>query len=158
MNISEQRMCELQADLFELSLRRFKCSSSFFIARFMNSKSAKDLDNVDDPYNYYSPNSILDALESAYPSLKSESENKYNAQVMRWIGYIYRSWVILKHRSSYDIYKLMKAEKMLALYDTFHTLGIDYCIERLEEIVNAEIGQHRSDYEIFKEIMLQPKY
>lgn len=153
MNIIEQRLCELQADIFESSFRRFNCSSSFFIARFMNSKYAKELDNVDDPYNYYSPNCVLDGLESSYPSIKEYQGEKYPLNVLRWIGYIYRAWSIIKNRSSSEIYKYIKAEKMYSLYDSFHTFGIDYCVDRLQGMVNEIIGQQKSDYEIFKEIM-----
>lgn len=155
MNVLEQKMCELQADIFEYSLRRFHCSSPFFVARFMNSKYAKDLDNIDDPYNYFSPNCILDGLEKDYPSLKTYQGNKYVPQVIRWIGYVYRSWSIIKKRDSSDIYKVFKAEKLYSLYDSFHTFGIEYCIDRLEELVSEEKGQQKSDYEIFKEVMMR---
>ena len=157
MNIHEQRMCELQADLFERSQERFKCSSIFFIARFMNSRSAKELDDINNPYNYYSPNYIFDALNYLYPSLNEKNGEKYPPNVMRWIGYIYRAWSITTKRSSSEIYKLFKADKLLALYSSFHTFGVDYCVERLEEIVKANLGQQKSDYEIFKEIMLSKK-
>ena len=50
MNIHEQRMCELQGDLFEMSALRFSCSSAYFISKFMNSELAKELDEIDDPY------------------------------------------------------------------------------------------------------------
>lgn len=153
MTIIEQRMCELQADIFENSIRRFNCSSSFFIARFMNSKYAKELDNTDDPYNFYSPNCVLDGLENTYPSLKEYQGQKYTQNVLRWIGYIYRAWSIIKKKSSSEIYKHLKGEEMYSLYDSFHTFGIDYCVTRLEEIVNEKIGRQKTDYEIFKEIM-----
>ena len=155
MNVLEQKMCELQAGIFEFSLRRFNCSSPFFIARFMNSKFAKDLDNIDDPYNYFSPNYILEGLESAYPSLKTYQGDKYSPQVIRWIGYIYRSWSIIKRRTSSDIYKVFKVEKLFSLYDSFHTFGVEYCVDRLEELVLEEKGQQKTDYEIFKEVMLK---
>lgn len=154
MNVIEQRMCELQADIFENSTRRFNCSSSFFIARFMNSKYAKELDNTNDPYNYYSPNCVLDGLEGTYPSLKEYLGEKYPANVLRWIGYIYRAWSIIKKMDSSKIYKYFKAEAMYSLYDSFHTFGIDYCITRLEELVAEKYGQKKSDYEIFKDVMI----
>ena len=154
MNEHEQRMCELQASIFESSIKRFSCSSSFFIARFMNGVNAKELDDIDNHYNYYSPNYILDALNYLYPSLNQKNGDKYSPSVMRWIGYVYRAWSIIAKRSSYDIYKLLKAEKLLSLYDSFHTFGVEYCVERLEEIVNSSIIEAKNDYEIFKEVML----
>ena len=155
MNDHEQRMCELQAEIFENSIKRFSCSSSFFIARFMNGANAKELDDKDNSYNYYSPNYILDALTYLYPSLNNKEGEKYPIHIMRWIGYVYRAWSIISKRSSYDIYKIIKSDKLLSFYDSFHTFGIDYCIERLEEIANEGLAQKKSDYEIFKEIMLK---
>ena len=154
MNEHEQRMCELQANVFEQSTTRFSCSSSFFIARFMNGINAKELDAIDNSYNYYSPNYILDALNYLYPSLNQKNGDKYSAAIMRWIGYVYRAWSIIKKRSSYDIYKLIKAEKLLSLYDSFHTFSVEYCVERLEDIAKESVSQAKSDYEIFKEVML----
>lgn len=154
MNEHEQRMCELQACVFEYSIDRFLCSSSFFIARFMNGMNAKELDDIDNSYNYYSPNYILDSLKRLYPSLNQKSGNKYPRAVLRWMGYIYRAWSIIKKRTSYEIYKLIKAERLLSLYDTFHTFSAEYCVERLEEIINETSLQSKSDYEIFKEVML----
>ena len=119
----------------------------------MHSEITKELDNTDDPYNYYSPNCVLDALESAYPSLKSYQGDKYPTHLIRWIGYIYRAWSIIKKIDSSEIYKLFKAERMYSLYDSFHTFGIDYCVDRLQGMINEIIGQQKSDYEIFKEIM-----
>ena len=153
MSEHEQRMCELQASIFEESIKRFSCSSSFFIARFMNGRNAKELDDINNCYNYYSVNYVLDALDYLYPSLKERIGDKYLPKVMRWIGYIYRAWSIIKKRSSYDLYKLMKADKLLMLYESFHTFGVEYCVDRLEEIINESISQTKSDYEIFKEIV-----
>ena len=158
MNEHEQRMCELQACVFEHSIERFSCSSSFFIARFMNGANAKELDDIDNQYNYYSPNYILDALDSMYPSLNQKEGEKYSPSILRWIGYIYRAWSIISKRSSYDIYKYLKAEKLLSLYDSFHTFSAEYCVDRLEEIVNENKSQTKSDYEIFKEVMLSNGY
>ena len=157
MNEHEQRMCELQACIFEYSINRFSCSSSFFIARFMNGINAKELDDKNNYHNYYSPNYVLDTLDFLYPSLNQKHGEKYLPEIIRWIGYIYRAWSIIKNRSSYDLYKLIKAEKLLSLYDSFHTFGVEYCIERLEEMVEENASQQKSDYEIFKEIMLSQK-
>lgn len=150
----EYRMCELQADIFEKSLEKFDCSSPFFIAKYMNSKKAEDLDDTNDNYNYCSVNSALRTLEEAYPSLKEDGNIKYPASVIRWIGYIYRAWSIITHKSSSKLYKQMKAERLLGLYDVFHTFGIDYCVDRLEELVNDAMPK-KDYYEIFKEVMLQ---
>ena len=150
----ELRMCELQADIFEKALSEFDCSSPFFIAKFMNSKKAEELDDENSLYNYCTPVAAIEELEEAYPSLKVYGNAKYPVPVIRWIGYIYRAWSIITHKSSSKLYKQMKAERLLGLYEVFHTFGVDYCIDRLEELVNDAIPK-KDYYEIFKEVMLQ---
>lgn len=153
MNKHEQRMCELQADFFELSVSSFPCGSSFFIAKFMQSPAAKELDNVDDPYNFSSPNNLIAYMKEEFPSLNKERGEQYPKSVLRWIGYIYRAWNIISKRTSSYLYKKMKANKLLSLYDSFHTFSPEYCVERLEEIVEEINKMQISDYEIYKRIV-----
>lgn len=154
MNKHEQRMCELQADLFELSSLYFSCGSAFFIARFMQSPPAKELDNFDDPYNFTSPNNILSYMKEKYPTLNNKRGKQYPISILRWMGYAYRAWGIITRKSSYRLYKNMKVEKLLSLYDSFHTFSIEYCVERLDEIA-FEKKKELDDYEIYKRIISQ---
>ena len=153
----EQIMCEMQADFFELSVERLNCSSRFFISRFMKSDIVKQLDDVDDPYNFVSPNNLITSMIMDYPSINNQIGEKYPPKVMRWIGYTYRAWSLIKKKKSNRIYELMKAEEMASLYNSFHTFSVEYCIDRLEDIVSEKKSLHRSDYEIFKAIMLEQK-
>lgn len=158
MTSHEQMMCELQADVFEESINKFMCSSSFFIARFMYSDVALELDEVDNPYNYLSKESVFRSLEKDYPSLNKEGEEKYSSSAIRWIGYIYRAWTIIKHHKQSFIYKYMKADKMLALYDSFHTLGVEYCVDRLEELLREKRklpSTYEEAYALFKKMRLE---
>ena len=152
MNSHEQMMCEMQADFFALSIDAFICSSPFFIARFMNSELAKNLDNIDDPYNYISPHNSIKIMTDAFPSLNFKEGDKYPSEVMRWIGYVYRAWSIIKKKSSASIYKELKSSDLLPLYDSFHTFSVEYCVDRLEELVNERKGHQMSDYDIYKAV------
>ena len=154
MNTHEERMCELQADIFELSADRFPCSSLFFISRYMRSDVAKQFDNIDDDYNYISIEEAFDSLEKAYPSLKKESDKKIPYPVLRWIGYIYRCYCIRKRKKSLWLYKELKTEKLLVLYEAFHTFDPDDCVDRIEEIILQNKPAKSSDYEIFRAIRL----
>lgn len=131
----DYRMCELQADIFERSLEAFECSSPFFIATYMNSTKAEDLDDKNDNYNYCSVNSAIRTLENECPALQIKGNIKYPAPVIRWIGYIYRAWSIITDKTSSQLFNQMNDEVLVGLYDTFHTFGIEYCIARLEELV-----------------------
>ena len=151
MNIHEQRMCEMQEELFSLSVDRFTCGSPYFIFKFMLSELAKELDNIDDPFNYISPNNAITILAECYPSLSNTTAQKYPKKVIGWIGYIYRAWSIIKNKKSADIYKAIKSDKMLSLYDVYHTFSPEYCVDALEELVKED-EESIDSYEIFKTI------
>ena len=154
MNAHEQRMCEMQGEFFALSTKRFSCSSALFISRFMYSELAKELDQVDDPYNFNSPNHLISTMATLYPSLNKEQGAHMNEIVMRWLGYTYRAWSIIKHKESSWIYKNMKAERMLTLYDAFHTFSPEYCVDQLEQIASENNSTRLSDYEVYKRIRI----
>ena len=152
MNIHEQRMCELQGTFFEFSFDRFSCGSAYFISRFMYSDLAKELDVIDDPYNFISPNNMVTIMKSLYPSLSNERGIKYPPNVLRWMGQVYRAFNIIKKQSSDKIYKCINAEKLLSLYDVYHTFSLEQCVDRLDEIIK-ESKPDIDDREIFRQIM-----
>lgn len=149
MNIHEQRMCEMQEELFSLSVDRYNCGSPFFIFKFMMSELAKELDDIDDPFNYISPNNAITILEKLYPSLLNTTAKKYPKKVIGWMGYIYRAWCIIKNKKSSDIYRVMKADRMLSLYDVYHTFSPEYCVDTLEELIKED-EEPIDSYELFK--------
>lgn len=153
MTEQEQKACELQGEIFELSFYAFKCGSSFFIAKYMNSDFAKHLDRKDDNYNYIEPHKLMMLMAITYKSLNEKKGKIYPEPVLRWMGYIYRAYSIIKNKKSNKIYKLLKADELLSLYDSFHTYSIEYAVDRLEEIINEKKSNHLSDYEIFKMVM-----
>ena len=152
MTAHEQRMCELQSEFFSTSFALFKCSSPLFIARFMNSELAKEMDDSNNYRNYYSVPYMYHYLTDNYPSLNEKEGTKYPIPVLKWIGYIFRAYVIIKKKSSSKLYKLLKADEMLSLYDSYHTFSVEYAVERLSEIINKS-GVSLTDYQIFKQIM-----
>lgn len=154
MNGHEQMMCELQAEAFELSVGIFKCGSALFISRYMNSDIAKKLDKTNDPYNYSSPNTLITTMATLYRSLNESDGEKYPQKVMHWIGYIYRAYTLITKNTSSNIYKIIKAEKMLSLYETYHTFSPEYCVDRLKELTKESIIK-LDDYEVYKQIREQ---
>ena len=156
MNVHEQKMCELQGEAFAISAERLNCGSVYFIARFMNCELAKNLDEIDDPYNFVSPYNIVNYMKETYPGLSEMSGNKFPADVLKWIGSVYRAWAIIKKAKSWKIYKVMKANLLLSFYDSFHTFSLDYCVERLVEIAEQKTEQINA-YQLYKEIRLGDK-
>ena len=154
MTDHDERMCELQADVFELSAERFSCGSEYFASRFMHSQAAKRLDNVRDLYNYSTPETLLLEMAFAYPSLDSKKGKKLPSHVLRWIGYVYRAFCIEKKWFSADLYKELKAEELYGLYDSFHTFSVEYCVGRLFDLIIERRGGQKSDYEIYRAIRI----
>lgn len=93
------KMCSYQAKLFKMSKDRASRSSKIFIRRFMNSDLASRMDN---PAFYFGAEDVYSAfftLEEEYgPS--SYGKEKFSADELHWIGYIYRYWVSVSGRSS----------------------------------------------------------
>ena len=65
------------------------------------------------------------------------------------MGYIYRAWCIIKNKKSSEIYRVMKADRMLSLYDVYHTFSPEYCVDALEELIKEE-EEPVDSYEFFK--------
>lgn len=152
MTEREQMMCEIQGEFFELSNERLKCGSAYFIAKFMNSEIARELDQVENPYNFYSPNNLIISMKIFYPSLDNEKGAIYPKHLLKWIGEIYRAYALIKKESSSKIYKDVKAEMLVSLYDSFHTFSLEEAVNKIAEIVN-ENKEQKTDKEIFYEIM-----
>lgn len=152
MNAHEQRLCETQGEFFALSAERFACGSALFVSRFMYSDLAKRLDQTRDSYNYMSPSILLTTMEKEYPSLQKEHGQHISGKVMRWMGYVYRAWCLIKQKESSSVYKTIKAEQMVALYDSFHTLSPEYCVDQLEQLAQERGDTMMSEYEVFKRI------
>ncbi len=59
-------LCEIQASAFELSLTAQKTSSEIFIRRFMNSKVAKQMDNLSVLESNLQAKDLLDLIDEEY--------------------------------------------------------------------------------------------
>ena len=154
----EQMMCELQGELFELSIDNFSCSSDYFISKFMQSNLARNLDDVDNPYNFLSPHNCIAFLKNDYPSLSQKQGEQYPKYVLHWIGYVYRAISIIKKRTSIMIYRQLKTSELYSLYNSYHTMSIEYCVDRIEESLIEKYGKPKSHYEIFKSIYQKKHY
>lgn len=143
----EAYLCEWQSEFFKKGLKRFSCGSAVFIRRYMKSSVALNID-----LGRYDDGPLLanhmNEFASLYPKLNEEGGERYSEKEIAWIGYAYRAWAIISQRRSRDLVTYVKPQQMVQLYPSFHTFGIDYCVERLEDLVPPE--EKASDYEIFK--------
>lgn len=128
-------LCDIQANVFEMSINRYECSSEIFIRRFANSKIAEYFDCGIVLNESYSEYNILDLLEEEYNGL-TYGKNKYTKNEMYWIGYIYRYFCYTYDVSMKRAYKLMPPKELRSVYLPYHTLDCKQAIERILEAKN----------------------
>ena len=121
-------LCEMQGQVFEMSIETTSTSSEIFIRRFMQSIIAKSLDSGD----------ILQTNNEMY-----------------WIGYIYRYFSYTYEKSSSQVYKIIKPKELRELFFAYHTMDPSQAIERILEAKGYPINEEeelKRQYEIFRRI------
>lgn len=127
-------LAEYQGKLFEKSVE-LNCSTGIFVRRFIHSDLLKKLD---------ANNPVLVSLE-VNEGIKSITEqfgetdygkDKYSAEVMFWMGYMYRYIAYTREVSSKFVMDLWDYKKMNALYYSFHTQDTEWCVRSMLEMIN----------------------
>lgn len=131
------KLCDEQAELFELSLTNKNIGSELFIKRFAYSDLAKKFDDL----------SILNQIISLETELANINKNKkepvhigkrYSSETLFWMGYIYRYWSYTYEESTINIYKMMPPSKLSKYYEIYHTLDSKQAIDRIIEAHDFE--------------------
>ena len=129
MNSIQLKLCDIQGRLFE---RSGEYASEGFIRAFMNSEVAEHLDSPYNKLQWMGEEYLLEELEDE-KDLSVDGE-KYNSDVLYWIGYLYRYWACSRKESSRKIYRYAPAKTMKRNYMAFHTLDPEIAIDDLIEI------------------------
>ena len=129
MNSIQLKLCDIQGRLFE---RSGEYASEGFIRAFMNSEVAEHLDLPYNKLQWMGEEYLLDELKDE-KDLSVVGE-KYNLDVLYWIGYLYRYWACSRKESSRKIYRYASAKTMKRNYLAFHTLDPEIAIDDLIEI------------------------
>lgn len=129
------KLCDIQGRLFELSAEK-RIDSAAFIKMFMTSETAKALDSEYNRMQWAGEEYLLEEVVSSAGSLLAEKGEIYSADVLYWIGYIYRYWHYYSGEDSAKIYKQAPVETMKRNYMIFHTMDPVLAIEDLKEIHN----------------------
>ena len=140
------RICSYQSRLFENSIKQTECSSKIFIRRFMNSDLAKRMDNVGFVFDSEDVSDAIIEVETQY-GVSSYGKEKFSVEEMHWIGYIYRYWAYISGKSSKQLYKLIKPEKLKKLYFPYHSLDPQQAIDRIVEEIEPKEQRGLSDIE-----------
>ena len=133
MNELQLKLCDIQGRLFELSAEK-KYNSAEFIKAFMISDTAKELDSRYNRMQWAGEEYLLEEVVNAAADALTTDGEIYSADVLYWIGYIYRYWHYYSGEDSAKIYKQAPVETMKRNYMIFHTMDPVLAIEDLKEI------------------------
>lgn len=137
MNELQLKLCDIQGRLFELSAEK-KYNSAAFIKAFMMSDTAKELDSKYNRMQWVGEEYLLEEVASVAGESLTRNGEIFSADVLYWIGYIYRYWHYYNGEDSAKIYKQAPVQTMKRNYMIFHTMDPVLAIEDLKEIHNQK--------------------
>lgn len=138
MDELQLKLCDIQGRLFELSAEK-KYNSAEFIKAFMISDTAKELDSRYNRMQWAGEEYLLEEVVNAAADALTTDGEIYSADVLYWIGYIYRYWHYYSGEDSAKIYKQAPVETMKRNYMIFHTMDPVLAIEDLKEIYEQKL-------------------
>lgn len=137
MNELQLKLCDIQGRLFELSAEK-KYNSAAFIKTFMTSNTAKELDSKYNRMQWAGEEYLFEEVAAVAGGALTKGGEIFSADVLYWIGYLYRYWHYYSGESSAKIYKQAPAQTMKRNYMIFHTMDPVLAIEDLKEIHNQK--------------------
>ena len=137
MNEIQLKLCDIQGRLFELSAEK-KYNSVAFIKAFMMSDVAKELDSTYNRMQWAGEEYLLEEVAAGSSEMLTSTGEIFSADMLYWIGYIYRYWHYYNGEDSAKIYKQAPALTMKRNYMIFHTMDPVLAIEDLKEIHNQK--------------------
>ena len=152
MDYNGLTLCKIQASLFENYFNFSSCSFYVFVRRFMNSELAERFDDTTILLDASSNKTFIDELNHQYGITKF-GQNTINKEIMYWVGYIYRYWSIKYDIPSYQLFKYVKPKKLIDRYYIFHSMDVDYAIERIIEEEKIAFPKKKSIDDLINEFV-----
>jgi hypothetical protein len=143
-----RELCEIQGRLFEKSLSFFSGSSPIFIRRFMLSETASYLDQGTYLLGCSTDEDVFLDLKREYGK-SSYGKERYTAEELHWIGYLYRYWAYTQETASRKIFRLCPGKDMVSYYFPLHTQDPKASLDSILEakgISAEEINRLLLDY------------
>ena len=128
-------LCKIQARIFEQSIEKAKCSSAVFLRRFMLSSAAARFDNIFYLFESCSDDAVFEEIENQF-GVSSYGSEKYSANELYWMGYVYRFWCYTHEKTSKQVYEIIKPKELRLLYFPYHSLDNAAVVERILEAKN----------------------
>lgn len=150
-------LCRTQGEIFVSSISKTDCSTAIFIRRFMNSSFASRIDNGGILSEVFDISIVFEEIEYEFgPS--NYGKEKYNAEELYWIGYIYRYWCYTRGKTSKQVYKIVKPKELRSLYFPYHSLDPIQAIDRILEAKNINDDDYtKRGVEILRRIIEEKK-
>ena len=130
--------CHTQGQLFQLSAER-GYDSEMFIKGYMHSSAAKDFDKEFHHVQWAGKAYIMDRMEKENSESILKNGNVFDAEMLYWIGYIYRYWQTITGEESSKIYEQADCKTMQNAYLSYYTLSPETVIEKLFKKRGEEI-------------------
>ena len=124
-------LCEVQAELFELSSKR-GMDSATFIEKWAMSETAAFFDLDYDRTHWLGDAYLLGEIEDENGEIPRNGES-WSPGEMYWIGYMYRRICQRLGISSKNAADFVPPHEMHLIYPGFHTLDCDMAIDRILE-------------------------
>jgi len=148
------KLCEYQAELFELSYD-LDCSSKIFLQRFINSNLVKTLDSNESAFISVPKEGLL-SIKEQYGAL-SWGSFKYNKEILFWMGYMYRYISYTRQTNTKFIFNLFPNDMLSNLYYSYHSQDPEWCISSMLEMINKTEDIFDIDWRI-KQAILKSDY
>ena len=148
MESPEIKLCQLQARIFEESVKKTACSSPVFIRRFVHSSVAETFDDRSYLFQANTAVNVFAELDEEFgPS--EYGKIKYSEDQMFWIGYIYRCFCIVFGQTSKQVFKRINGREIVKYYKVYHTFDPVDAVERIAENIgfsNTGIQEYSLQY------------
>lgn len=147
------KLCKMQAEIFEESVSLTRCSSPIFLRRFMYSDVALRMDNVGFLFESCNIKAVIEDIDNQFGETDYGKE-RYGAEELYWMGYLYRYWCYTFEKNSRQVYKIIKPRELRGLYYPYHSLDPAQAIDRILEAKQMkEQDFTRRGVEILREII-----
>ena len=137
LNHFQIQLCKIQARLFALAYAS-GYDPKAFVAAFMRSETAADLDAPFDRHQWAGEKYLLDEVVEAAGLKPSGGPGEVSAEALFWSGYLYRYWHFVTGESSAQIHAQAPIGIMLDVYPGFHALSPEMAIEDLKGAVSRQ--------------------
>lgn len=145
-------LCRIQADLFQNYRDYSPCSPYFFIRRFMNSRLAERFDDLTILVEASSNETFVDEIDEQYGKTTFGNPDSVSREVMYWVGYVYRYWTYIEDSPSAFIFQYVSPRMLIDRYPLYHTMDIEYAINRICEEEKISIPPKKTLEEIIDEV------